>query len=53
MVNEKLYAYAYLLENENRLRHLENIIYQMNNRTIKKKYMGFYFFNILGMGNIG
>lgn len=41
------------IENENRLRHLENIIYQMNNRTIKKKYMGFYFFNILGMGNIG
>ena len=29
------------LENENRLRHLENIIYQMNNinnRTIKKKF---------------
>ena len=32
------------LENENRLRHLENIIYQMNNRTIKRNIWDFIFF---------
>lgn len=34
------------LENENRLRHLENIIYQMNNinnRTIKRNIWDFIF----------
>lgn len=31
------------LENENRLRHLENIILQINNRTIKRNIWNFIF----------
>lgn len=34
------------LENENRLRYLENIIWQTNNRTIKRNIWHFIFFNI-------
>ena len=31
------------LENENRLRHLENVIWQINNRTIKRNIWDFIF----------
>ena len=37
------------LENENRLRYLENIIYQINNRTVKRNIL-YFIFSILEDG---